>query len=394
MSRAPISPRPDVQQLEGDGYEVEIRHEYLLVHSVPYVTPAREVATGVLICKYSEQGKPEDHVVLFQGETPCSADGTPIPHLIADSNHQVLFDKFEVQHRFSNKPSDVPGFPADYYAKLVHYVHVLGARARAIDVNADARTGKVILSREADPIFAYPDSASARAEIVAISQKLELARVALIGVGGTGSYILDQLAKTRVREIHLFDGDEFKRHNAFRAPGAASVNQLKERLAKVDYFAKMYSAMHLGVKPHSYHITKENLSELDGFDFVFVSVDRGPTRGLLADYLAAAGVPFIDVGLGLEKGASMSSLRGQARVTLATKSKQDHLSRRLDTKDDAEEAIYGSNIQVADMNALNAVLAVMKWKQHLGFYEDYDRAHHLAYSVAMQSIARAEVVGK
>ena len=34
----------------------------------------------------------------------------------------------------------------------------------------------------------------------------------------------------------------------------------------------------------------------------------------------------------------------------------------------ADEDYYSSNIQVADLNALNALLAVIRWKRHLGYY--------------------------
>jgi tRNA A37 threonylcarbamoyladenosine dehydratase len=49
-------------------------------------------------------------------------------------------------------------------------------------------------------------------------------------MGGTGSYILDLVAKTAVMEIHLFDGDDFNQHNAFRAPGAASLEDLEKHM--------------------------------------------------------------------------------------------------------------------------------------------------------------------
>ncbi|CAN2525454.1 MULTISPECIES: hypothetical protein [Burkholderia] len=42
--------------------------------------------------------------------------------------------------------------------------------------------------------------------------------------------------------------------------------------------------------------------------------------------------------------------------------------------------MYASNIQVADLNALNAVLAVIKWKKLRGFYRDLDREHHSTYT--------------
>jgi molybdopterin/thiamine biosynthesis adenylyltransferase len=390
MSPKLTNPRPDIQLLLDDGYEVDFQHGYVLVHSVPYVTPSRDVALGVLVSQYDTEGKPKDHTVWFQGETPCAADGQPLGHLVIDSTRQLLFDQFEVTHHFSNKQTDVPNFPADYHVKLVHYIRLLRAHARAIDPNADARTGKVIRSREENPIFVYPDSASARAGIVAIAQKLELSRIAIVGLGGTGGYILDQVAKTRVREIHLFDGNDFRRHNAFRAPGATSVEALERRPKKVQYFSDVYGAMHRGIVPHPYHVDSSNIAELKGYDFVFVSVDDGLSRALICKHLVEWGIPLIDVGMGLEKGPTMTSLLGICRVTLGTPAKHDHLAKRLPTADDRAEALYRSNIQVADMNALNANLAVMKWKQHCGFYEDYDRAHHITFSVAMQSIARAE----
>jgi hypothetical protein len=391
MSPRPTNPKPDIQRLLDDGYEVEFRHGYLIVHSVPHVTPQGDVALGVLISQYDTEGKPKDHTVWFKGETPSVAGGAPLGHLVIESARQLLFDQFEITHRFSNKKTEVPEFPVDYHMKMTHYIALLVGHARTIDPNADARTGKVILSREENPIFVYPESASARAGIVAISQKLELARVAIVGVGGTGSYVLDHVAKTRAREIHLFDGGAFRRHNAFRAPGAASVEELTRQPMKVDYFTEKYRVMRHGVIPHPYNVDSSNAAELNDFQFVFVCVDDGQSRGLISQHLVKANIPFVDVGMGMEKGPAMKSLLGICRVTLGTPSKQDHLAARLPTADDRLDALY-RNIQVSDMNAINAALAVMKWKQYFGFYEDYDIAHHITFSVAQQSIARAELL--
>ena len=62
-------------------------------------------------------------------------------------------------------------------------------------------------------------------------------------MGGTGSYVLDLVAKTPVPEIHLFDGDRLLNHNAFRSPGAPTLAQLGEKQLKVTYFADIYSRM-------------------------------------------------------------------------------------------------------------------------------------------------------
>lgn len=392
MSRQQTALKPDIQRLLDEGYEASIHRQHLLVESVTYVTPAGDIALGTLVCDYSDESGPGNHTVWFKGETPCTAQGKPLHQIIHNSNPQVLFDRFEVNHYFSNKPNNVPNFPGDYYVKMKHYIDILGAQAKSIDPDADARTGRVVESRNDDSVFRYGDTASARAGIMAISQKLKLLRIAIVGLGGTGGYILDQVAKTSVSEIHLFDGDDFKRHNAFRAPGAVSLEQLQKNPKKVDYFYGMYSAMRMGIVCHPYHLDATNISELGGFDFVFVSVDDGLSRKLICNYLKDAGIPFIDVGMGLKKENGTMNISGQCRATLCTPAKNDHMETYVDMHDNKEDALYASNIQVADMNALNAMLAVFRWKQYFGFYADSEQAHNLSFAIGFQSLVRAETV--
>lgn len=394
MSRQLTVLNQDIQQLVEEGFEASIYRQHLLVESVPYVTPAGELAYGTLVCDYSDESRPRDHTVWFKGETPCSSQGHPLSQVINNSNTQILFDRYEINHYFSNKPTNVPDFPSNYYVKMKHYIDLLCAQAKVIGPDADARTGRVIESRDDDSVFKYGDTASARAGIVAISQKLKLSRVAIIGLGGTGSYILDQVAKTAVKEIHLFDGDDFKRHNAFRAPGAASLEKLQQSPKKVDYFFSLYSAMRTGVVCHPYHLDESNLQELVDFDFVFVSVDDGISRGLICNHLRNKDIPFIDVGMGLKKDNGMMVISGQCRATLCSPAKNDHMNTYVDTHDNREDALYASNIQVADMNALNAMLAVMLWKQYFGFYADTEKSHNLSFAIGFQSLVRSEGVAE
>ena len=88
---------------------------------------------------------------------------------------------------------------------------------------------------EENSVFNYTETASDRVGIGALTVLLAYERVAIIGLGGTGSYVLDFVAKTPVREIRIIDGDEFLQHNAFRAPGAPSLDELREAPKKVDY---------------------------------------------------------------------------------------------------------------------------------------------------------------
>ena len=50
--------------------------------------------------------------------------------------------------------------------------------------------------------------------------------------------------------------------------------------------------------------------------------------------------------------------------------------------------IYRSNIQVADLNALNATLAVIRWKQYFGFYQDYFSFFQTTFTVGTLGLAK------
>jgi hypothetical protein len=173
---------------------------------------------------------PKDHQVWFAGEYPCHHTGAPIEAVRHTSNQQALWEGFHVQHRFSNKPQG--GNFSDYYSKMKSYIGIIANEAKVIDPDASPFTFKVIPPIEEESVFRYHDSASSRADILAIAETLAMERVAIIGLGGTGSYVLDLVAKTPVREIHLFDGDAFLQHNAFRAPGAAPKAILEQKLPK------------------------------------------------------------------------------------------------------------------------------------------------------------------
>ena len=135
------------------------------------------------------------------------------------------------------------------------------------------------------------------------------------------------------------------RHNAFRSLGAASLEKLQTKPLKVNYFYVMYDPIYTGIIPHPYYLNEINIKELAGFDFVFVSVDNGPSRGLICSYLRINGIRFIDVGMGLSKVESSMSIRRNCRITLCTPNEYDHIEACVDTHEDQEEALYTNNIR-------------------------------------------------
>ena len=389
MSQQLISLNPDLKRLQDEGFHVEVKNGHLLVHEVPYVNADREVKRGTLVSTLAlqadETATPDTHVAYLVGEYPCNADGTPIEKIRNQSVEQTLAPGIVVQHAFSSKPTR--GHYTDYHEKMATYAAILSTQAQVIDPDVTPRTFPVVEVTDESSVFCYVDTASSRAGIAAVSNKLGLTKVSIVGLGGTGSYILDLVAKTPVGEIHLFDGDRFSQHNAFRAPGAASIIDLKARQPKVEYLAAIYSRMRKNIRPHSVFIDASNMHLLDGSEFVFLCMDSGSSKEVIVTHLENLGIPFVDVGLGIDL-RSGNTLGGQIRVTASTDKRRDHIreKNRISFAEAANND-YTTNIQVADLNALNAALAVIRWKKHFGFYSDLEEEHHSVYVLDGNSIA-------
>lgn len=379
-----ISRSPDLRRLRECGYEIEIRAGHLVIGHVPHVAGDRTVKFGSLVAvlrlRVTPDGEvadtPPDHVVMFAGDTPCDHTGKPLNKIINGSARQELGDGLVIDHTFSTKR---PGSPdVDYYDKMTRYVDILAGQAVVLDPTATARTYVPIEDRVDDSPFLYADTGTSAAGIGAVSDKLKQDRVAIVGLGGTGSYILDLVAKTPVGEIHLFDGDRFLQHNAFRAPGAASIADLTGGPMKVDYWAAKYGAMRKGVIAHPYPIDGSSIDEFEAMDFVFLAFDGGTVKRTLVERLEARGIPFADVGMGVRR--QDGQLGGIIAVTTGTP-ERSVLDRDRISFSDRPADDYAHNIQIADLNALNAALAVIRWKKLRGFYRDLEHEHFSAYTI-------------
>lgn len=381
MSQELFSLNPDLARLRAEGYFVRILGNLLVMHEVPYVDSQCRVRTGTLVSSLDLAGdrtrKPENHVIHWDGDFPCNADGTPLPAIAHQSANTNLGNGLTARHSFSNKPPE--GY-VDYYAKMSTYAIILAGPANVLQPGISPRLIPGSVDEDEFGVFNYLDTGSSRVGLGALASKLENDVVGILGAGGTGSYILDLLAKTPVKEIRLFDDDEFLSHNAFRAPGAPSLDELREAPKKVHYLKGIYSRMHRRIVAHSVKLNAETLGLLDGITFAFVSMDAGDEKRTVVSKLEALGVPFIDVGMGLELSAD-GSLGGILRVTTSTPSKRDHIhAGRISFEGGGGQDVYASNIQVADLNALNACLAVIKWKKLRGFYRDLENEHHSTYT--------------
>lgn len=114
-------------------------------------------------------------------------------------------------------------------------------------------------------------------------------------------------------------------------------------------------------------------------------------------HLLVKDVPYVDEARTVQRGTLISKLDLADDVTLvptdhtvrfigshpcrSTATKNDHISSRIPFTEPAANNEYTTNIQIADLNALNAALAVIKWKKHFGFYSDLEHEHFSAYTI-------------
>lgn len=383
MSRRLVSLSPDLAHLEAEGYDLSVRGGNLVVQ-IPYVTSERSIATGWLVSEITmdgdRTGRPSTHVMSFvgasEGEFPCDADGQPLEALINQRLVQALGDGLVSSCTFSRKPAE--GY-ANYYDKFVTYANLLYAHVQVIDRSVPLQTFPPIPAEEDESVFRYFDSMTSRARIGAVTEHIAGQRIAIIGLGGTGVYILDAVNKTPIAEIHVFDDDVFLTHNAFRSPGAATLEELQAGPLKVFYHQRTYDAMHRHVIAHRERLDGSNVALLAGFDFVFVAMDTGPAKREIFQALQELAIPFVDCGMGIYQNGT--SLGGIIRTAFSHPGEADP-RRIFDTASFATvDDDYDQNIQIAELNMLNAAHAVIRWKKHFGFYQDFEHEAVSLYTI-------------
>ena len=254
------------------------------------------------------------------------------------------------------------------------------AEAQQLQPEARAQTFPAIPEDAGQSVFKYADTATSRAGIGAVNDRLKGHKIGIVGAGGSGAYVLDLVAKTPVAEIHLFDRDVFSQHNAFRAPGAPTLERLRAKPQKVAYYESIYSHMRHGLIPHDVFLDRTNVGLLDNLDFVFVCLDDGSAKHLIVDRLISRAIPFAEMGMGIV--LIDDQLGGIVRIVASTPSTRERAAPHISySVDDSAVNEYATNIQIAELNALSAALAVIRWKKLSGVYQDTREYFYSGYSL-------------
>jgi hypothetical protein len=387
-----ISHNDDLWRLLDKGYAIAFDSNHLVTRDVPYLDHECQLQIGAIVAKLEfideVRVKQTDHQVFFAGSVPHGLDAKPIPNLGGGTTQIALSEASKdvvVQRSFSNKPKGADGFK-DFFDKIESYVTIISGPAIELH-QANPYTFRAVKEVIADPVFKFHDTLTSRAQIGDLAVKFKDDVIAVIGLGGTGAYVLDFVVKTPVKEVRAFDLDSYHVHNAYRSPGRLDPMELGKQKAEV-YRARYENFRH-GLLVTPKFIDASCTEELNGVTFAFVCVDKGTSRAGIFETLISKGIPFIDVGMGLNR--KYGPLGGMLRATYysaqdARKMRDKGLADIADNPDD----LYRANIQISELNALNACLAVVRFKQLRGFYHEEHPFFNLIFGVGGLTMHRED----
>lgn len=226
--------------------------------------------------------------------------------------------------------------------------------------------------------FRILNTFEARAAIAPVQDRIRGQRIAIVGLGGTGAYILDLLVKMPVSEIHLLDADCVEWHNLMRAPGAPTNDEIEHirqgDLLKVDYYSSKYADLRDGIHPHPIQVDGATMfadfaSEYS-IDFAFVCIDQQTEGGsarqdVVYEAVSGSGTPFIDSGVSIT--LEQDQIKG-AITTSAYSGGSDKWSSSIPNAR-LRGAVSGyRNTQLPEVNAAAAAFAVMEWRRRTEQY--------------------------
>lgn len=163
-----------------------------------------------------------------------------------------------------------------------------------------------------------------RKTITALHQlKLFQSKVAVIGCGGLGGYIIEELARLGLGMIKAIDPDVFEEHNLNRQIlckvsdlGKPKATVARTRVRAVNPAVKIISI----VKPFS----KENGTELlEGMDVVVDALDSVPTRIELAECCEKLNIPMVHGTIGGWYGQVTTQFPGDNTVQMIYRNCKD-----------------------------------------------------------------------
>jgi hypothetical protein len=221
------------------------------------------------------------------------------------------------------------------------------------------------------------------------------AKVAIIGLGGGGSHIAQQLAHVGVHHFVLIDDDRIEESNLNRLIGSRP-NHAKRQTQKTEVIKDLI----LGINPKAdifCSATKweERHELLRDCSVVFGCVDSFLARDQLERYCRRYMLPYIDIGMDVKEVPAGYSISGQVVVSIPGLPCMRCLGFLSDALINAEVQRYGaagSRPQVVWANAVLASTAVGTFVQMISPWRRQDLELYIEYDGNKPSLNRSRLV--
>lgn len=123
---------------------------------------------------------------------------------------------------------------------------------------------------------------------------LKRSSVAVFGIGGVGSYVVEALARTGIGTFYLYDNDTISITNINRqliathkTIGKVKVDVMKDRILEINPEAEVHTY------PIFVDYTSENEINFSAFDYVVDAIDTVSSKILLAEICSQLSLPII-----------------------------------------------------------------------------------------------------
>lgn len=296
----------ELQELAGFKDE---RCAVLLTRQVEIANRARLVASEVVVPNEAD----------YSRRTPVEAELTP--DFVAKVTKRARLESFGLVFAHTHLGDQPPHFsPADdrgeqhlaaFLAKrhphVQHAALVIsrgGVRARQLGCMKEMRV--ISVGRTRDVLFDPNDGEPTLPEIhhrqvlalgSAAQRTLESLRVAIVGLGGTGSIVAQELMHLGVRDFVLIDPDKIETSNLNRVVGAANADIGRLKVDVASQIIKSFSP-HATVRSIAGDVMQSDVAEqLTDADVILACTDSHGSRAVIQQVAYQYVIPCIDLGV-------------------------------------------------------------------------------------------------
>jgi len=188
---------------------------------------------------------------------------------------------------------------------------------------------------------------------------LDSVLVAVVGLGGAGSHVVQQLSHVGIGAMHSADPDKAELSNLNRLVGATRRDALEAR-RKTDIAARRAKAVNPALRIRRFPVKwQEAMGEFRDADIIVSCVDSYSDRAQLEAFARRYLIPCIDIGMDVHKIGDHFAIAGQ--VGLSMPGDLCFKCMGIITDDDLAKEQYGAaggNPQVVWSNGVLASIAV------------------------------------